>query len=87
MAFNKAKALKEAEKYTAQNKVAAAIKKYEEILKHDRSDLSLLNTLGDLYVRDKKVPKAIDYFNQLGDFLIADVEVAQGVDEALHSLG
>ncbi|MCZ6514641.1 MAG: tetratricopeptide repeat protein, partial [Acidobacteria bacterium] len=67
MAFNKAKSLKEAEKYTAQNKVSAAIRKYEEILKRDRSDLSLLNTLGDLYVRDKKVPKAIEYFNQLGD--------------------
>ena len=67
MAFNKAKALEEAEKLAAQNKVPASIKRYEDIFRRDRSDLSLLNTLGDLYVREKNLPKALEYFNRLGD--------------------
>ena len=67
MAFNKAKALEEAEKLAAQNKVPASIQHYENIFKRDHSDLSLLNTLGDLYVRIKNLPKALEYFNRLGD--------------------
>ena len=67
MAFNKAKALEEAEKLAAQNKVPASIKRYEDIFRRDRSDLSLLNTLGDLYVREKNLLKALEYFNRLGD--------------------
>lgn len=67
MAFNKARALEEAEKLAAQNKVSASIKRYEDIFQRDRSDLSLLNTLGDLYVREKNLSKALEYFNRLGD--------------------
>ena len=67
MAFNKAKALEEAEKLAAQNKLPDSIKRYEDIFRRDRSDLSLLNTLGDLYVREKNLPKALEYFNRLGD--------------------
>ena len=47
--------------------MSASIKRYEDIFRRDRSDLSLLNTLGDLYVREKNLPKALEYFNRLGD--------------------
>ena len=45
----------------------ASIKRYEDVFRRDRSDLSLLNTLGDLYVRERNLPKALEYFNRLGD--------------------
>ena len=53
MAFNKAKALQEAEKLVIQGKISQAIKRYFDILDRDPSDLILLNTIGDLYIRDR----------------------------------
>ena len=67
MAFNKARALQEAEKLVAQGKISLAIKQYEDIVQRDRSDLNLLNTIGDLYVRERNAPKALEQFHKLAD--------------------
>ena len=67
MAFNKAKALQEAEKSLAQGKTAQAIKLYLAIFEKEPSDLGLLNTVGDLYVREKNMPEALKYFHKLAD--------------------
>ncbi len=72
MAFNKAKAMQEAEKYVSQGKNAQAIKQYLSILEKDPSDLSLLNTIGDLYYRDKNVPEALKHFHKLADAFTRD---------------
>ena len=55
MAFQKARALQEAEKSVAQGKISQAIRQYQEILDNDPSDVSLLNTIGDLYIRDRNI--------------------------------
>lgn len=67
MAFNKAKALQEAEKFVSQGKVSQAIKQYQQIIEKDPSDLTLLNTIGDLYIRDKNIPEGLKQFHKLAD--------------------
>lgn len=67
MAFNKAKALQEAEKSVSLGKIAPAIKQYLWVFEKDPADLAILNTVGDLYVRDKNLPEALKYFHKLAD--------------------
>lgn len=67
MAFNKAKALQEAHKYVAQEKIARAIKQYKMIAEKDPRDLILLNVIGDLYAREGKTSDALNYFYKLAD--------------------
>jgi tetratricopeptide (TPR) repeat protein len=67
MAFNKAKAMQEAEKSVGQGKTTQAIKQYLQVFEKDPADFGLLNTVGDLYVRDKNMPEALKYFHKLAD--------------------
>jgi tetratricopeptide (TPR) repeat protein len=72
MAFHKAKALQEAEKSVAQGKIAQAIKQYQEILVNDPSDVSLLNTLGDLYIRDRNITEGLRQFQRLAEAYVRE---------------
>jgi len=67
MAFDKAKALKEAQNYVSQGKTARAIKYYQRIVENDPGDLTLLNVIGDLYAQDNNLPEALKYFYRLAD--------------------
>ena len=72
MAFNKAKALQEAEKLVIQGKISQAIKRYFDILDRDPSDLILLNTIGDLYIRDRNVSEGLKQFYRLAEAYVQD---------------
>jgi tetratricopeptide (TPR) repeat protein len=65
--FNKQKALSAAEKYVQQGKLQNAIAEYEKILKNDAKELTVNNTVGDLYARLGDVDKATDCFKAVGD--------------------
>ena len=65
--FNKQKVLAAAEKYVQQGKLQSAISEYEKILKHDAKDLTVMNTVGDLYSRIGESDKATQCFKQVGD--------------------
>ncbi|MCL5005904.1 MAG: hypothetical protein M1404_05165 [Acidobacteria bacterium] len=67
MAFKKAKALQEAHKYVNRGKNSLAIKQYRSILENDPSGFILLNTMGDLYVRDKDILEGLKPFYKLAD--------------------
>jgi tetratricopeptide (TPR) repeat protein len=67
MAFHKPRALQEAEKLVAQGKIAQAIKQYQYILDNDPSDVSLFNTIGDLYIRDRNVTEGLRHFHELAE--------------------
>src|SRR5208337_1808933 len=67
MAFNKAKALQEAEKLVSQGKISKAIKRYFDVLEKDPSDVILLNTIGDLYIRDRNVSEGLKQFYRLAE--------------------
>jgi pilus assembly protein FimV len=65
--FNKQKVLAAAEKYVQQGKLQNAISEYEKILKNDAKDLTVTNTVGDLYSRLGETDKAVDCFKSVGD--------------------
>jgi tetratricopeptide (TPR) repeat protein len=65
--FNKQKVLASAEKYVQQGKLQNAIAEYEKILKNDPKDLTVTNTVGDLYSRLGETDKATDCFKNVGD--------------------
>jgi tetratricopeptide (TPR) repeat protein len=65
--FNKQKVLNAAEKYVQQGKMQNAIAEYEKILKADRTDLTVTNTVGDLYSRLGEIDKATECFKSVGD--------------------
>jgi tetratricopeptide (TPR) repeat protein len=65
--FNKAKVLAQAEKFVQQGKLSNAIAEYEKIIKEDPKDLTVLNTVGDLYVRMGSNDQATHYFKKVGD--------------------
>ncbi|MGA2857210.1 MAG: tetratricopeptide repeat protein [Candidatus Sulfotelmatobacter sp.] len=65
--FNKQKVLANAEKYVQQGKLPNAISEYEKILKNDAKDLTVTNTVGDLYSRIGEADKATECFKTVGD--------------------
>lgn len=67
MAFDKAKVLKNAEKFLSQGKINAAIKEYRQIVDNDVNDLTALNMLGDLYVRAGKKEEAVSCFERIAE--------------------
>jgi tetratricopeptide (TPR) repeat protein len=67
MAFEKAKVIKAAEKFLAQGKISAAIKEYRQIIKHDDSDLTTLNMLGDLLARAGEKEEAATCFLRIAE--------------------
>jgi tetratricopeptide (TPR) repeat protein len=65
--FNKQKVLSAAEKYVQQGKMQNAIAEYEKVLKADAKDLTVTNTVGDLYSRLGDADKATECFKTVGD--------------------
>jgi tetratricopeptide (TPR) repeat protein len=67
MTFNKAKALRQAEKHVQQGKINAAIEAYSKIAEFDPADLTLVNTLGDLLVRAGRIEIAVVNFTMIAE--------------------
>jgi len=65
--FNKQKVLSAAEKFVQQGKLSNAITEYEKVLKADPKDLTVMNTVGDLYSRLGNSEKAVECFKSVGD--------------------
>jgi tetratricopeptide (TPR) repeat protein len=65
--FNKQKILSAAEKFVQQGKLPNAIAEYEKVLKADPKDLTVSNTVGDLYARLGENDKAVECFKSVGD--------------------
>jgi tetratricopeptide (TPR) repeat protein len=67
MGFDKAKAIRAAEKYLAQGKIPSAVQEYARIVEHDGEDFNALNTLGDLYSRVDKKREAAECFRRVAE--------------------
>jgi pilus assembly protein FimV len=65
--FNKQKVLSAAEKCVQQGKLENAISEYQKVLKADPKDLTVMNTVGDLYARLGENDKAAGCFKSVGD--------------------
>jgi tetratricopeptide (TPR) repeat protein len=66
-ADSKAKLLQEAEKYVLHGKVTQAIGEYLKIVRLDPNDVLILNTIGDLYLRQKQISEASKYFSRVAE--------------------
>ncbi len=77
--FNKTKASNNAERYVKQGKLHNAIAEYEKIAKQDPTDLTVLNTVGDLYARIGDADKATEYFGRIGDAYAADGFIVKAI--------
>ena len=78
-AFNKAKILSAAEKYVQQGKLQNAIAEYEKVSKQDPKDLTVLNTIGDLYARLGRSDRATEFFRRVGDAYASDGFVVKAI--------
>ncbi len=65
--FNKTKVLASAEKFMQQGKLQNAIAEYLKVTKQDPKDLTVMNTVGDLYSRLGQTAEAIQCFKQVGE--------------------
>ncbi|HEX7424776.1 MAG TPA: tetratricopeptide repeat protein, partial [Terriglobales bacterium] len=77
--FNKQKILSAAEKFVQQGKLQNAIAEYDKVLKHDAKDLTVNNTIGDLYARLGNSAKAIECFKTVGDAYAAQGFTVKGI--------
>ena len=69
-ADTKAKLLQEAEKYVLHGKVPQAIGEYLKIVKIDPNDVLILNTIGDLCLRQKQISEANKYFTRVAEIYV-----------------
>ena len=62
--MNKTKISQNAQKYLAKGQIDKAIQEWELLLKENENDGNLHNTIGDLYLRQKKYEKAVESFKR-----------------------
>lgn len=67
MSFDKAKAMRSAEKFLTQGKIRAAIGEYKRIVENDSKDYSTLNVLGDLHVKEGNSSEAIVCYTRVAE--------------------
>ena len=61
-----------AEKFVQQGKLPNAIAEYLKVTKEDPKDLTVMNTVGDLYFRLGQTMEAVQCFRQVGEAYAAD---------------
>jgi tetratricopeptide (TPR) repeat protein len=67
MGFDKAKAIRAAEKYLASGKIPSALQEYLRIVENDAEDFNALNTLGDLYARVERKEEAAACYRRVAE--------------------
>ena len=67
MTFDKAKAMRSAERYVAQGKIRSAINEYRSVLDNDPRDIATLNMLGDLYAKSAEKRDAVECYFQVAE--------------------
>jgi len=72
MAFNKGKALQNAQKYVLQGKYEQAIEEYKKIIQDNPKDWNTFIQIGNLYLKIGKNAEAINYLRKVADFYIKD---------------
>lgn len=68
MSFDKAKAMRNAERFVAQGKLRSAIAEYRSVVENDQRDMSTLNMLGDLYAKNGDKRDAVNCYMQVADY-------------------
>jgi tetratricopeptide (TPR) repeat protein len=77
--FNKTKVLAAAEKYVQQGKLQNAISEYQKVIKEDPKDLTVINTVGDMYARLGQSDQAAACFKKVGDAYANDGFIVKAI--------
>ncbi|MFI5089414.1 MAG: tetratricopeptide repeat protein [Terriglobales bacterium] len=77
--FNKTKVMAAAEKFVQQGKLPNAILEYLKVIKEDPKDLTVMNTVGDLYARLGQTAEALQHFKQVGEAYAADGFIVKAI--------
>ena len=77
--FNKAKVLAAAERFVQQGKLQNAAAEYLKVITEDPKDLTVMNTVGDLYARLGQTAEAIQYFKQVGEAYAGDGFIVKAI--------
>lgn len=77
--FNRDKIRASAERFVQQGRLQNAIAEYDKILKQDPKDLTVLNTVGDLYSRLGQIDQAVVFFKLVGDTYAAEGFVPKAI--------
>jgi len=67
MSFDKAKAMRNAERFVAQGKIRSAITEYRSVVANDPRDVATLNMLGDLYAKRSEKRDAVDCYLKVAE--------------------
>ncbi len=70
--LNKSKVLRTAEKYVIAGKFAQAVGEYEKLIKQDPDEPMLLNTVGDLLVRQGRTEEALGYYRKVVELYLTE---------------
>lgn len=65
--LNKIETLRQAQQLISQGRVSAAISIYRKIVDDDSSDLTAVSTLGELYVKARRIPEAVEHFVRIAE--------------------
>jgi tetratricopeptide (TPR) repeat protein len=67
MQLNKTEALRQAQQFIDTGRVSSAIRLYQKIVDDDRSDLSLVSILGELYIKAGRIQEAVEHFLRIAE--------------------
>lgn len=79
MAFNKTKAIQDAQVLVGQGKLKEAAAALQKVYSKDPKDQNVLNALGDLYVRQNNMAEALPYYIQLADQYASEGFLVRGI--------
>lgn len=68
--LNKSKIIRTAEKYVIAGKIAQAVVEYRKLIEQDPDEPTLLNTVGDLLVRQGRPEEALGYYRQVAELYL-----------------
>jgi tetratricopeptide (TPR) repeat protein len=67
MSFDKTSAMRNAERFLAQGKIALAIAEFRQVVTNDPRDHSTLNMLGDLYIKNGDPNQAVECYRTVAE--------------------
>src|ERR1043166_3721216 len=76
MGFDRAKAMRNAERFVAQGKIRSAIDEYKSVVENDPRDIATLNMLGDLHAKNADKKEAVRCY-----LLVAEHYSSQGFSQ------
>ncbi|MFQ5738060.1 MAG: tetratricopeptide repeat protein [Acidobacteriota bacterium] len=77
--LKKGKILRSAEKYAIDRKFGQAVGEYRKLLEGEPDEPTLLNTVGELLIREQRPEEALEYFRQVAEIYRSDGSILKAI--------